>query len=93
MSNKVLGRFDTTSGPISALLSSRATDSNLHRGGRHGGRGIPASIPSSQRYIWSSLWRQGEMESDADLARGDVERFANPLDAVRWLLSEAEDEG
>ncbi len=52
-----------------------------------GGRRIPLSIPVSQRYFWTRTWQQGEAESVRDIANGDVRTFADPLDAIRWLLA------
>lgn len=49
--------------------------------------GMPASIPSAQRYFWSRVWQQGETETDQDIAQGDVHRFEHPGDAIRWLLA------
>jgi hypothetical protein len=52
------------------------------------GRRIPPSIPASQRYFWTARWQEGEAESARDIAEGEKRRFENPLDAVRWLLSD-----
>ena len=52
------------------------------------GRLVPASIPASQRYFWTARWQAGEAESRRDIANGEVEQFDDPLDAIRWLLSE-----
>lgn len=63
-----------------------ATSSTLRR--EPGRYLVPPAIPSSQRYFWTRLWQMGEEESREDLARGDVRRFSDPLDAIRWLLSD-----
>lgn len=49
---------------------------------------VPPSIPAAQRYFWTKVWQAGEAESREDLAAGDVRRFDDPLEAIRWLLSE-----
>lgn len=51
---------------------------------------VPLSIPASQRYFWTTRWQVGEEESRHDIANGEVEQFDDPLDAIRWLLSEEE---
>lgn len=51
-------------------------------------RQVPAWIPASQRYYWTSRWQRDELESLRELERGEGRRFGNPLDAIRWLLSD-----
>lgn len=53
---------------------------------------VPASIPAAQRYFWSALWQKGEAEAIRDIEEGRVKRFEDPIDAIRWLLSDDEDE-
>lgn len=45
------------------------------------------SSPASQRYYWSARWQRDERESLREIERGNVRRFANPLNAARWLLA------
>ena len=51
---------------------------------------VPPAIPASQMYFWTELWQQGERETREDFERGDTVSFKNPLDAIRWLLSDEE---
>ena len=46
----------------------------------------PISIPASQLYYWTQAWQAGEREADQDREKGDIVRFADPDDAIRWLL-------
>lgn len=55
---------------------------------RDGARRVPPFIPASQRYYWTSLWQRDELASLEDIKNRDVRRFADPLDAARWLLSD-----
>lgn len=49
-------------------------------------------IPSSQTYYWKRAWQDGEAEARAEREAGLAKRFANPNDAIRWLLSSDETE-
>lgn len=51
-------------------------------------RRVPPWIPASQRYYWSSQWQREELASLQDIKNGDVHRFGNSMDAIRWLLSD-----
>lgn len=51
---------------------------------------IPAFIPAHQTYYWSRRWQESEQQALADLANGDAQTFADPRDAVRYLLGEPE---
>ena len=51
-------------------------------------RKVPLFIPADQAYYWSSKWQCDEAESLADLKAGRSQRFANPQDAIRHLLSD-----
>ncbi len=48
---------------------------------------MPTSVPADQLYYWTGAWRQGENEGLADLAAGRAREFADPLDAIRYLVS------
>lgn len=52
---------------------------------------MPGAIPTDELFYWTRRWQEGERESAAALASGDVHEFANGREAVRWLLS-ADDE-
>lgn len=69
-----VGRF-----PVRSTLSSVPEGRRGH---------MPLSIPASQRYFWTAHWQQGEAESRRDQENGEVRRFADPSDAIRWLLSD-----
>jgi hypothetical protein len=47
---------------------------------------IPAFIPADQAYYWSIRWQESERRALADLAAGRSRSFADPADAVRYLL-------
>jgi len=54
--------------------------------------GIPGAIPKDELFYWSRRWQEGERESAAVLAAGDVHEFPTGREAVRWLLSADDDE-
>jgi hypothetical protein len=47
---------------------------------------IPAFIPAEQAYFWSVPWQESERRALADIAAGRSQTFADPGDAVRYLL-------
>jgi len=47
---------------------------------------IPAFIPADQAYFWSVPWQEAERRALADLVAGRARTFADPTDAVRYLL-------
>ncbi len=47
---------------------------------------MPAFIPAEQAYFWSVPWQESERRALADLAAGRSQTFADPGDAVRYLL-------
>lgn len=51
-------------------------------------RGAPAFIPADEEFYWTSKWQEGERRALADLEAGRFREFADPLDAIRWLLRE-----
>jgi len=53
---------------------------------------LPLSVPSSQLYYWSRLWREGVRISRDAVADGDYVDFDSddPSDVLRWLF---EDDG
>jgi hypothetical protein len=53
-------------------------------------RRIPPAISREQAYYWSAVWQRGEQEALADLDAGRFRTFADPGEAVRWLLSAEE---
>jgi len=55
-------------------------------GGVVGSSSIPAFIPADQTYFWSNPWQESERQALADLANGHSRSFADPMDAVRYLL-------
>jgi hypothetical protein len=52
--------------------------------------GLPGTIPSDQLFFWTRQWQEGEAESAAARAAGDVREFASGREATRWLLSDDE---
>jgi hypothetical protein len=51
---------------------------------------VPGSIRSSQTYYWSREWRDAEVTADEEIRRGELRRFADVDEAIRWL-DDAED--
>ncbi len=51
---------------------------------------IPAFIPADQAYYWSIRWQESERKALADIAAGRARTFADPSDAVRYLLGSIE---
>lgn len=51
---------------------------------------IPAFIPADQAYYWSIQWQESEQKALADIAAGRTRTFADPTDAVRYLLGNPE---
>jgi hypothetical protein len=47
---------------------------------------IPDFIPADQAYFWSVPWQESERRALADIAAGRSQTFADPGDAVRYLL-------
>jgi hypothetical protein len=63
---------------VGLVASTLAAD----RGERH----LPLSIPAGQAYYWSSEWQTFEREALDEFKAGDFHSFADPLDAIRYLL-------
>ncbi len=53
-------------------------------------RTVPAFIRADEAYYWSVPWQESEQQALADIAAGRVQSFADPADAVRYLLSNPE---
>jgi hypothetical protein len=66
--------------PVFAAASSNAAGQAPER--------MPASVPREQLYYWTYRWQEGIRQSRAELDAGEYRDFANPRDAIRWLLSE-----
>jgi hypothetical protein len=47
---------------------------------------IPVFIPADQAYYWSIRWQESERKALADIAAGRARTFADPTEAVRYLL-------
>ena len=61
-----------------------ATSSEVYYEGRRIVR--PRVIPISQAYYWTREWQEGEAEALRDLETGNSRVFADPRDAIRYLL-------
>jgi hypothetical protein len=70
----------TTSATGAVIAGTIATDS--------GRLSRPGAIPKDELFFWTRHWQEGEAESAAARARGEVREFASGRDAVRWLLSD-----
>jgi hypothetical protein len=51
-------------------------------------RRIPPAVSREQAYYWSAVWQRGEQEALEDLEAGRARTFADPTEAVRWLLAD-----
>jgi hypothetical protein len=45
-------------------------------------------IPREQLYFWTRAWQKNERIADEEIARGDVHRFTDVEEAIRWLHSD-----
>ncbi len=68
--------------PIGTLASPLASNAVV-RNSR-----FPEFIRADQAYYWSSAWQRDEAQSLAALKAGNSQTFTDPLDAVRYLLSD-----
>lgn len=51
---------------------------------------VPPVLNRSQAYYWTHIWQQREREAVKELREGKSRVFADPADAIRWLLSDDE---
>jgi hypothetical protein len=51
---------------------------------------IPTFIPADQAYYWSIHWQASERKALADIEANRTRIFADPTDAVRYLLGDPE---
>ena len=42
-------------------------------------------VPPNQAYYWTPEWQEGEAEAEREIRRGEIRRFTNLKDALRWL--------
>ncbi len=85
MNEMVIDPGASMSGPSSAMILLESTASMITP---TAGSRVPPWIPASQRYYWSSRWQRDQLASLIDIENGDTRRFENPIDAIRWLLSD-----
>ena len=50
-------------------------------------RRVPLFIPRDQAYYWTREWQEGEAEADEEIRRGELRRFSDLDEALRWLDS------
>lgn len=50
-------------------------------------RRMPLFIPRDQAYYWTREWQEGEAEADEEIRRGELRRFSDVDEAMRWLDS------
>ena len=55
---------------------------------------VPILMSREQEHLFSSVWREGDRESMADIESGQFQVFDSddPDDVVRWLLDAPEDD-
>lgn len=51
---------------------------------------MPFVLRADQLYYWTYAWQDGEIESQADIDRGDTVTFSDADSAIRWLLTDDE---
>jgi hypothetical protein len=76
-SNALTGRADFRSGADCALPFSVS-------------RRLPPAIAAGQAYYWSFIWQRDQQESLTALEEGQGVTFDTAQDAIRWLLSDAD---
>ena len=42
-------------------------------------------IPKDQAWFWTKEWQKGEAEADEDIKKGNLTRFNNVEDAIKFL--------
>jgi hypothetical protein len=72
--------------PESTIAESFLSVAVAFAGSVHTSSSIPAFIPADQAYFWSIPWQESERKALADIAAGRSRTFADPTDAVRYLL-------
>lgn len=50
-------------------------------------RSLPFSVPRDQLYYWTREWQESEAEADEEIRRGELRRFSDIDEAMRWLDS------
>ncbi len=50
-------------------------------------RRVPLFIPRNQAYYWTREWQVDEAEADEEIRRGELRRFSDVDEAMRWLDS------
>jgi hypothetical protein len=76
------GTTVATQALVGGSIGTVATDALLLR--------APGAIPKDDLFFWTRRWQEGEAESAAARAQGDVREFDSGGDVVRWLLSDDE---
>lgn len=50
---------------------------------------IPDGVPADQTWFWSKEWQAKEREADEDIAKGDMVKFDNMTEAIRYLYRQS----
>ncbi len=48
---------------------------------------VPFFVPRDQVYYWTREWQEGEAEADEEIRHGELRRFSDIDEAMRWLDS------
>ncbi len=75
----------------SAGSPSIGVGSSVSTGSFAGGK-LLGSIPKDELIFWTRHWQEGERESAAARAAGNVHEFSTGREAVRWLLTGDDEE-
>lgn len=54
--------------------------------------GLPFSISRRHEYYWTRRWQDDERASVEELMNGEGLEFPNAAEAIRWLLSDGDDD-
>ncbi len=54
---------------------------------KHLARRVPLFVSRDQAYYWTREWQEGEAEADEEIRRGELRRFSDIDEAMRWLDS------
>lgn len=73
-----------------AVIKVDAKVENASMGAARPRRRIPLFTHSDQLYFWTREWQEAEAAADEEIKRGELRRFSDIDEAIRWLDSPEE---